>query len=111
MSCDCSTCQINPSIQIRISSYTVGNEFWLRVYVCVTVGPVETVGLVAMFVVSVSTEYVNSMVVDMVKVVSISVTLATNVSTIICEGPATVVVKLIDVTVVVGMVTRLVSQM
>jgi hypothetical protein len=74
----------------------------------VTVGPVEAVGLVAMFVVSVSTDQVNSIVVDMEKVVSISVILATNVSTMICDGPATVVVKLIDVTVDVGIVTRLV---
>jgi len=61
-----------------------------------------------MFVVSVSTDQVNSIVVDMEKVVSISVILATNVSTMICDGPATVVVKLIDVTVDVGIVTRLV---
>jgi hypothetical protein len=95
---------------MNTSSYTVVSELSFTVYVCVTVGPVATVGLVATLVVSVSTEYVNTIVVEREKVVKISVTLATKVSMISCEGPATTVVRLIEVTVDIGMVTRLVCQ-
>ena len=67
-------------------------------------------GRVLLWVVSESVDVSSSIVVDMLKVVSVSVTFATKVSTIICEAPCIVVEILMLVTVVAVRVTRLVSQ-
>jgi hypothetical protein len=93
-------------------SLTYGLEdAYATVIVSYTVGPVEVdTFLVLECVVVHSVWNSRSIVVDMLNVVSCSVTFATNVSTRTCDTPWIVVEMLILVTDVVVIVIRLVDQ-
>ncbi len=87
------------------------DEGCCTVIVSYTVGPVLVLGALGVaWVVVHSVTYVTGMSVDILNVVSISVTLATKVSTMIWDRPWMVVEMLTFVTVVMDLVTRLVVQ-
>ena len=86
-------------------------DAYATVIVSYTVGPVEVDAFLVLECVVVHSVWNSrSIVVDMLNVVSCSVTLATNVSTRTCDTPWIVVEMLILVTDVVVIVTRLVDQ-